>query len=141
VIFPGYTSSIACSCALQDRGAHPSSNSVQKCCYKPRTGLTITAILASFSLILTSTPQLRHPPARLLPPFTLTFSACLLIPSGLPIYLRVFQSRNRLIAGCKCLQSRPVPCVVCVLLSLPRPLSNLLHILVPPLALQTPLLP
>jgi hypothetical protein len=30
---------------------------------------------------------------------------------------------------------------VCVLLSLPRPLSKLLHILVPPIALHTPLLP
>jgi hypothetical protein len=34
----------------------------------PRTGLTIPAVLASVSLIVTSTPQLPHPPARLLSP-------------------------------------------------------------------------
>jgi hypothetical protein len=57
----------------------------------------------------------------------------------LRIHLRVFQSRNGHVAGWLCLQSRPVSCVVCALLSPPRPLPNLLHILVPPLALQTPL--
>jgi hypothetical protein len=80
--FPGFTSSIVCSYALQDRGAHPSSNSVQKCCYWPQTCLTITAILASFWLILTSNPQLRHPPA----PFY-TDILCLLAdpPLGFPV--------------------------------------------------------
>jgi hypothetical protein len=69
------------------------------------------------------------------------FSACLLIPLDLRIHLRVFQSRNGLIAGCKCLQSRPVSYTVDVLLSHPRSLFNLLHMLVPPLALQTRLSP
>jgi hypothetical protein len=81
------------------------------------------------------------PSAHLLPPFTLTFSACLLISLDLRIHLRDFQTRSELIASCKCLQSLPVSYVVHVLLSLPHPLSNLLHVLVPPLALQTPLLP
>jgi hypothetical protein len=74
------------------------------------------------------------------PPITLTFSACLLLPLGLRIPLRVFQARNGLIAGWLCLQSWPVS-YTCVLLSLRRPLPNLLHKIVPPLALQTQLLP
>jgi hypothetical protein len=86
-------------------------------------------------------PKLRHRCACLPPPFTLTLSALLLIPLGLRIYLRGFQLRNGLITGWLCLRSTPVSYVVCVLLSLPRLLHNLLHIIVRPLALQTPLLP
>jgi hypothetical protein len=89
--------------------------------------------------ILSSAPASSCTPSA--PPFTLNFSACLLIPLGFKIHLWGFQSRNEVIAGWICLQRRPVSCVVCVLLSLLRLLPSLLHMLVPPLALQTPPLP
>jgi hypothetical protein len=54
-------------------------------------------------------------------------------PPGFP----VAEQTHRWLA----MQSRPVSYVVCVLLSHLRPLLILLHILVPPLALQAPLLP
>jgi hypothetical protein len=75
--------------------------------------------MVSFSLISTSTPQLRHPLAHLPHPSTLTFSACLLIPLGSRIHLRVLQLRNELVPGWICLRPRPVSHVVCVLPSPP----------------------
>jgi hypothetical protein len=116
MIFPGCTSSIACSRALQDQGALLSSNFVLKCCSRPRTGLTVTA---SFSLITTSAPQLLHPPARHPPPFTLTFSTCLLIPLALRTLLWFFQLRNKRIADKSCFSA-----TACLLLSVCPSLSR-----------------
>jgi hypothetical protein len=69
-------------------------------------------------LVSTSTPQRRHPPARIPPPFTLTSSACLRIPWGMKIHQRVFQSQNKLVANWIRLQPLPASYLVCVLLSL-----------------------
>jgi hypothetical protein len=99
VIFPCCTSSIICSCALQDKGALPSlkfcSNMLRLTSGWPHYCCHLGILFADLNI----PSQLRHPPARLLPHFRLTISACLLIPLGLRIHLRFFQSQKRVIAG------------------------------------------